>query len=79
MKKVGCAYIMTNQNRNVLYTSVTSNIKQRIMQHKRKCFPNAFTRKYNIGILVYYEISDSMVEAVKREKQIKKPTSKKEN
>ena len=63
-------YILTNKNNTVLYTGVTTNIKQRVYQHKTKKYPG-FTKKYNIDKLVYYERFDHIEEAIKREKQIK--------
>ena len=62
-------YILTNKNNTVLYTGVTTNIKQRVYQHKTKKYPG-FTKKYNIDKLVYYERFDHIEEAIKREKQI---------
>lgn len=55
----------------MLYTGVTSNLKQRLWQHQNKIYPNSFTAKYNIQILVYFEVFDSIVTAISREKEIK--------
>ena len=54
----------------VLYTGVTSNLVKRIYEHKNKLIPS-FTNNYNINKLVYYEVSDSILSAIEREKQIK--------
>ncbi len=62
-------YIMTNRSRT-LYTGVTNNLERRVYEHKQKLIPG-FTKKYNITRLVYYEVSDDIREAIKREKQIK--------
>jgi putative endonuclease len=70
-------YIMTNCNNSVLYTGVTSDIKDRINQHKTKRNSNSFSSRYNISKLVYYECFVSIVEAIKREKQIKGGSRKK--
>jgi putative endonuclease len=67
----GFVYIMTNDNNSVLYTGVTSNLKERISQHKTKKHPNSFSRRYNIRKLVYFESLETIGEAIKREKQIK--------
>lgn len=64
-------YILTNKNKTVLYTGVTSNLEQRLHQHQEKFF-NGFTKKYNVDILVYFEICTDMTEAIMREKSIKK-------
>ena len=65
-----CVYIMTNKNNTVLYTGVTSNLYQRILDH-RNGIGSKFTKKYNIVKLIYYECGSSIEEAISREKQIK--------
>ncbi len=51
-----CAvYIMTNRHRTVLYVGVTSSLRQRIAEHRAGVHPSAFTRRYNVDRLVYYE------------------------
>ena len=69
MKK-GYVYILTNKNKTVLYIGVTSNLLKRIYQHKTK-FYQGFTAKYNCNKLVYYEEYKNIVDAIKREKQLK--------
>jgi putative endonuclease len=61
---------MTNKNNTVLYTGVTNCLKERVYQHREK-LADGFTKKYNIGKLVYYEIFDTAYTAISREKQIK--------
>jgi len=61
---------LTNTNNKVLYTGVTNDLKRRVYEHKEKFFP-AFTRKYNVSKLVYYEVFDDSENAILREKQIK--------
>src|SRR5213594_3701747 len=60
---------MTNDS-GTLYTRVTSALEVRVWQHKHKAV-DGFTKKYNIGRLVYYEWTDSARGAIEREKQIK--------
>jgi putative endonuclease len=67
----GFIYILTNDNNSVLYTGVTSNLKDRLIQHKNKKHSNSFTARYNLRKLVYYERLQTIGEAIKREKQIK--------
>ena len=67
----GYIYIITNDKNSVLYTGVTSNLGDRINQHKNKKHPGSFSARYNINKLVYYECFESIGEAIKREKQIK--------
>ena len=64
-------YILTNLNNTVLYIGVTSNLNQRIQQHKSKHF-KGFTSKYNVAKLVYFESFSTIWEAIAREKQMKK-------
>ncbi|MBR1648130.1 MAG: GIY-YIG nuclease family protein [Alphaproteobacteria bacterium] len=63
-------YMLMNQNKSVIYTGVTGNLIKRIFEHKNKIF-DGFTKKYNVDMLVYYEIYNDVDEAIKREKQIK--------
>ena len=73
----GFVYILTNDNNKVLYTGATSNLKERVADHKEKHHPVSFTARYNIRKLVYYERFDSIGQAIKREKQIKAGSRKK--
>ncbi len=64
-------YIMSNRSMT-LYTGVTNDLTRRVAEHKRgEC---KFTNRYHFDRLVYYEIFDSIVEAIAREKQIKGKT-----
>ncbi|HBD04894.1 TPA: excinuclease ABC subunit C [Candidatus Uhrbacteria bacterium] len=69
--KESFVYIMTNNFDTVLYVGMTSNLTQRVNQHKEKHF-KGFTQRYNISKLVYYEVFDDINMAIEREKQIKK-------
>jgi putative endonuclease len=69
--KPGFIYIITNKYQTVVYTGVTSNLSQRIMEHKEKRYPNSFSARYNVNILVYYEQFQMIGDAIAREKQIK--------
>jgi len=71
MEKKGFIYILTNHSHSVLYTGVTSNLAQRLYQHQTGVFKDAFTSKYHVYELVYYEEFDSITDAISREKQIK--------
>ena len=63
-------YLLTNKHNNVLYTGVTTDLIRRIYQHKAKLV-KGFTQKYNIDRLVYYEACTNIVDAIRREKQLK--------
>ncbi|MCP4236733.1 MAG: GIY-YIG nuclease family protein [Aestuariibacter sp.] len=75
MKK-GYVYILTNKNNTVIYTGVTSMLEQRIWQHKNQII-EGFTKKYNCQKLVWFEVSEEIVSAIAREKQIKSWSRKK--
>ena len=64
-------YIMTNDNRKVIYTGVTNDLIRRVYEHKHHLDKGSFTARYNIENLVYYEISTDIESAIEREKQIK--------
>jgi putative endonuclease len=69
--KPGYVYILTNKNNTTLYVGVTSNLKQRIIEHKEKYYPKSFTARYNLNKLVYNEAFQMIGDAIGREKQLK--------
>jgi putative endonuclease len=76
MEKNPAVYIMANKKNGTLYTGVTSNLIQRVYQHKHENVPG-FTSQYDCKSLVYYELYDTMYDAISREKQIKGGSRKK--
>ena len=64
-------YILTNNNRNVLYTGITNDLRRRVYEHKHHLDKGSFTARYNIENLVYYEVTSDVEAAIEREKQIK--------
>jgi putative endonuclease len=71
MKKQFCLYIVASGRNGTLYTGVTSDLAGRIWQHKNKII-EGFTAKYDVNMLVYFEIHELAESAVRRERQIKK-------
>ena len=71
MVRGGSIYIMTNKSNIVLYIGVTSELRNRVWDHKTKKHKKSFTAKYNVNKLVYYEDFIFIEEAIAREKQIK--------
>ena len=69
-------YIMANQRNGTLYVGVTSDLIQRVYQHKQD-ETDGFTKRYGCKILVYYEQYDNMETAIEREKQLKGGSRKK--
>lgn len=64
-------YILASKRNGTLYTGVTSDLVKRCYEHKQDMV-EGFTKKYKVHTLVYYEAHDSAIEAITREKQIKK-------
>ena len=67
---------MVNRRNGTLYTGVTSNLPKRAFEHREGLIPG-FSSKYGCKILVWYEVHESMTEAITREKQIKAGSRKK--
>ena len=69
--KTGYVYILSNYERTTLYIGVTSNLNNRIAQHKsgNGC---KFTSKYKTHYLMHYECFNDMNDAIRREKQLKR-------
>jgi putative endonuclease len=63
-------YIMASKPRGTLYIGMTSDLIRRVDEHKRGLV-DGFTKEYGLKILVYYEVYDSVEQAIKREKQLK--------
>jgi putative endonuclease len=68
--KLPCVYVMASQRNGTLYVGVTSDPPKRIYEH-REGLVRGFTKQYGCKLLVRYEIHDTMVAAIAREKQIK--------
>ena len=64
-------YMMTNINKNVLYTGVSNNLVRRVYEHKNHLDKGSFTDRYNATLLVYYESTTDVRATIEREKQIK--------
>lgn len=63
--KKGYVYILFNKRNGTLYTGVTSDL--RIYEHKNKV-AEGFTSKYGVDKLGYFEIFESITDAIEREK-----------
>ena len=62
---------MASSRNGTLYIGITSNLLQRVDQHKLKS-TEGFTNKYSVNMLVYYEYTTDPEAAIQREKAIKK-------
>ena len=67
----GYVYIMASQRNGTVYIGVTSDLQNRNYEHKNDITPG-FTSRYNCKTLVYFEILENIVVAIRREKAIKK-------
>jgi putative endonuclease len=63
-------YIMTSRRNGTVYIGVTNDIQRRTWEH-RNGHADGFTKKYNIRILVWYELHEDINAAIAREKQLK--------
>lgn len=64
-------YLVASKKDGVLYLGVTNNLVRRIYEHKTKATPG-FTSRYNVALLVWFELYDDPINAITREKEIKK-------
>ena len=69
--KQPAVYILASQPNGTLYTGVTSDLIKRVWEHKNHLV-KGFSQKYNVDLLVYFELHADMYVAITREKQIKK-------
>jgi len=67
----GWVYILASKRNGTLYVGVTSDLAQRITQHRSRQV-EGFTQKYDVTVLVYVERHELMLDAIQREKQVKK-------
>ena len=67
--KQPAVYIVASRRNGTIYTGVTSDLVQRVWQHKTGS--SGFTARYGCKLLVWYEIHEEMLPAIAREKQIR--------
>lgn len=65
-------YILSNRWHTVFYTGLTNDIVRRTFEHKNKVFKGAFTRRYNCDKLLYFEMRETLQDAMNREREVKK-------
>ena len=63
-------YIVASRRNGTLYTGSTDCLIKRINEHRAKRRPG-FTDKYDITILVWFEVHETRHAAFRRERQIK--------
>jgi len=68
--KQPCVYLLASKRNGTLYTGVTSDLIQRVWQHKNDVV-ESFTKRYGVHTLVWFEVHETMASAIAREKAIK--------
>ena len=63
--------MMASGKRGTIYTGVTSNLVNRVLQHRTHAIKNSFTDRYDVTSLVWFEQHDRAETAILREKRIK--------
>jgi len=71
MEKRFWIYIITDKPYGTLYTGVTNDLARRVWEHKEGYYKGVSSR-YRLRLLVYYEEYPTVMEAIDREKKIKK-------
>ncbi len=67
---MGYVYIVSNYTRTTVYVGVTNNLSRRLYEHRHELI-SGFSKKYHTRYLVYVEKYERIVDAIKREKQLK--------
>jgi putative endonuclease len=71
MPKQPAVYILANQRHGTIYVGVTSDLRKRVWEHRNDLVPG-FTRTYRVHRLVHFELFSRMLDAITREKQLKR-------
>ena len=64
-------YMLASKPRGTLYVGVTNDLVRRVAEHRDGAVPG-FTKTYNVKLLVYFEEHESVLDAIKREKRVKR-------
>jgi len=71
MTRAPCVYILASRKNGTLYVGVTTDIRRRMLEHRLKG-GEGFTAKYGVTRLVHVEWHGSAMDAIRREKRMKK-------
>lgn len=63
-------YMLASRRNGTLYVGVTNDLIRRVGEHKSKAVPG-FSKRYGVGMLVWFETFSDINDAIAREKQIK--------
>jgi len=64
--KMPCVYMLASKRNGTLYVGVTSDLVQRVWQHRSE-LAEGFTKRYGVHRLVWYEVHETMESAILRE------------
>lgn len=64
-------YILASQPNGTLYIGVTNDLIRRVYEHKTDA-ADGFTKRYGVHRLVYFETTENIESAIRREKRLKK-------
>ena len=64
-------YLLASRKQGTLYLGVTNDIVRRVYEHKTRAV-TGFSSRYNVHRLVWFEYYDAPVDAIAREKELKK-------
>jgi putative endonuclease len=70
MPKTAYVYILASRRQGTLYTGVTSNLMQRVHQHRTRLL-EGFTQRYEVALLVWFLQGEDIAAAIALEKKIK--------
>lgn len=69
---MNCAvYLLASERNGTLYVGVTSDLVKRVYEPKHG-MADGFTKKHDVKMLVWFELTSEIESAIRREKQIKK-------
>ena len=64
-------YLLASRKHGTLYIGVTNDLVRRVYEHRTKAV-QGFTKRYGVDKLVWFEIYDDAINAITREKELKK-------
>jgi putative endonuclease len=64
-------YLLASKRHGTLYLGVTNNLVRRTYEHKSKSV-DGFSKRYDVDMLVWFEVYDAAANAIAREKELKK-------
>ena len=69
--KMPCVYMLASKRNGTLYVGVTSDLVQRVWQHRSQ-LAEGFAKRYGVHRLAWYEVHETMESAILREMALKK-------